>query len=466
MLLLLPGASRAEEYCIDTQRVTSACEGWGVSLCWWAAMCGRDDEGHSDEGSTCRESRQVQLEELIDWLVSPEGLNYSVFRYNIGGGDDPDWTNCSPHHFKNGKGLRAEMEGFKDGPDDDYHWERDSAQRKILLMIKRHRPDAVFEAFSNSAPWWMTTSGCVAGASKATDDNLPRAMYGSFAQYLVDVCRHYKDAYGIEFATLEPFNEPMSSSWFQNGVQEGCHFDINNQIEFVRVLRKALKKSGLATKISASDEVNVAVSLRTLEAYTKAGAARFIGQWNTHTYIGSKEEKARLHRLCEELNVRLWQSETGLAGKGIAGNLALAQRLVDDIRYLRPAVWCDWQYVETTGDQWCMVRADDEWKTCTRVKSYFVHQQFSRFIPAGYHWLDIDDECGLAAVSPDGKTLVYVSVNASKDVRNVKLTVPENAVLTAVYRTSENEDCALVSASAPMFNLMPLSVTTVIFSLE
>ena len=80
-------------------------DGWGVSLCWWAGQCGKwDDE---------------KIDEIVTWLVSPEGLNYNHFRYNIGGGDDPFNRHCTPHHMGRGKGLRAEMEGFKDSLDDD-----------------------------------------------------------------------------------------------------------------------------------------------------------------------------------------------------------------------------------------------------------------------------------------------------------------------------------------------------------
>ena len=33
---------------------------------------------------------------------------------------------------------------FKDFSGDQYHWERDAAQRKIMLKIREKRPDAVF----------------------------------------------------------------------------------------------------------------------------------------------------------------------------------------------------------------------------------------------------------------------------------------------------------------------------------
>ena len=97
-------------------------DGWGVSLCWWAGQCGKWPDS--------------KIDEIITWLTSSTGLNYSHFRYNIGGGDDPENRNCDQHHMGRGKGLRAEMEGFKDFSGDEYHWDRDAAQRKIMLKIK------------------------------------------------------------------------------------------------------------------------------------------------------------------------------------------------------------------------------------------------------------------------------------------------------------------------------------------
>lgn len=428
-LLLSSVCMAGESYSIRPLKKERICQGWGTSLCWWAAQSGRWDE--------------ERLDSLIDWLVSPQGLNYNVFRYNIGGGDDPHWTNCDPHHFgaSGGKGLRAELEGFKVHPDSAYNWQADEAQRRIMLMIKRKRPDAIFEAFSNSAPWWMTVSGCVGGAKKATDDNVAPAMYESFARYLVDVCKHYKDTYGIEFATLDPFNEPVTDYWYQNGGQEGCHFSVEGQIAMIKVLRRELDRSGLRTVISAADETSVMQSIIDLKAYDRAGVLKLVGQWNTHTYKADNEQRKRLRELCDSLDIRLWQSETGDGGKGIHGNLRMAQRLVDDIRYLQPDVWCDWQYVEENYDQWSLVMCDSTWGTFRRHHNYYVRQMFSRFIPVGYRWMDVDDEHGLAAQSPDGKQLVYVTLNADRGSRTTEVKVPKGYRLKAIYRTSRTEDC-------------------------
>ena len=421
------------DYLISPAHLLQRNEGWGVSLCWWANMCGK----WSDE----------KIDEIIDWLVSPTGLNYNIFRYNIGGGDDPQNRNCTAHHMGSGKGLRAEMEGFKDYSLDEYHWDRDAAQRKIMLKIREKRPDAIFEAFSNSAPYYMTYSGCVAGAKNAGDDNLRPEYYEEFAHYLVDVCKHYYDEYGIVFKTLEPFNEPNTNYWGANGSQEGCHFGFSSQVAFLRVLAPILQESGLPTIISASDETNVATSVSGFNAYESAGVLDLVGQWNTHTYSASTKDRAQVGVLARSKGKLLWQSETGSGGTGLAGNLALMQRAIDDIRYILPDAWLDWQYVEEAGDQWCTVRGNFSSQTYERVRSYYVHQQLTRFIPVGYHYVASLNPNTLAALSPEADTLVLVAINAQSMpvYHRPQLLFAHIGDGIEAWRTSETENLAQVS---------------------
>ena len=419
-------------YEIDAKQTRQHWEGWGVSLCWWAGQCGRwDDE---------------KIDEIVLWLVSPEGLNYNYFRYNIGGGDDPQNRNCDLHHMGKGKGLRAEMEGFKDFSGDTYHWERDSAQRKILLKIKEKRPDAVFEAFSNSAPYYMTYSGCVGGNADGGKDNLRPEYYEEFAHYLVDVCKHYKDVYGIEFKTLEPFNESATSYWYRNGSQEGCHFDYQSQIDFLRVLSPILKESGLSTIISASDETSVAHSLQAFKAYKYAGVLPLVGQWNTHTYQGNNKQRDRLASLVHQEGKPLWMSETGSGGYGLGGNLKLAQRLFDDIRHLQPEAWFDWQYMEERSDQWCTINGSFRRQTYAKVKNYFVRQHCSRFIKRGYDILETSCPQTLAAINANCDAIVLVLLNEGEQkvhkicFKNLNYFSKEQA-----YRTSATENLQPIS---------------------
>ena len=417
-------------YMVSPQLVRQHFDGWGVSLCWWAGQCGKWSD--------------AKIDEIVEWLVSPTGLNYSHFRYNIGGGDDPENRHCTKHHMGSGKGLRAEMEGFKDFSGDEYHWDRDAAQRKIMLKIKEKRPDAVFEAFSNSCPYYMTHSGCVSGNADGGKDNLKPEYYEEFAHYLVDVCKHYKDVYGIEFKTLEPFNESVTNFWYANGPQEGCHFDYSSQIKFIRVLEPILRASGLSTVISASDETNVGLSVQGFKEYKSAGVLPLVGQWNTHTYQASNADRARLALLAHQAGKPLWMSETGSGGNGIGGNLSLAQRLIDDMRYIQPEAWIDWQYMEEANDQWCTVRGSFANQTYAKVKNYYVRQQCSRFIKRGYDIVTSLCPQSLAAVNADRDTLVLVLLNeGAKAVHHINLsqfgTLPALADIE-VYRTSASEN--------------------------
>jgi len=424
-------------YLVSPQVVRQRFDGWGVSLCWWAGQCGKWPD--------------KKIDEIINWLVSPTGLNYSHFRYNIGGGDDPENRHCDLHHMGRGKGLRAEMEGFKDSTDDAYHWDRDAAQRKIMLRIKERRPDAVFEAFSNSCPYYMTYSGCVSGNVDGGKDNLRPEYYEEFARYLVDVCKHYKEAYGIEFKTLEPFNESVTGFWYANGPQEGCHFDYDSQIKFVRVLESILRQSGLSTVISAADETNVGLAVDGFKRFIAAGADQLVGQWNTHTYSGSNVDRARFCQLAHQTGKDLWMSETGSGGSGIGGNLSMAQRLIDDMRYIQPEAWIDWQYMEEANDQWCTIRGSFANQTYSKVKNYYVRQQCSRFIKRGYDIVTSLCPQSLAAVNAARDTLVLVALNqGSAGAHVIDLSLfsgrPVRSTIHA-YRTSETENLSTALSS-------------------
>jgi O-glycosyl hydrolase len=435
-------------------------DGWGVSLCWWANMCGKWSD--------------AKIDQIVDWLVSPTGLNYSIFRYNIGGGDDPLNRNCTPHHMGSGKGLRAEMEGFKDSANADYNWSRDAAQRKIMLKIKAKRPDAVFEAFSNSAPYYMTYSGCCAGNTSASSDNLKPEFYQAFGQYLVDVCRFYKDSFNLEFKTLEPFNEPNTSYWGANGGQEGCHFGTAAQIQFLKVLSPVLKASNLKTVISASDETNVVQAVTDFKAFINDGTALgLVGQINTHTYSATNQARANIRALSTAYDMPLWMSEVGSGGSGIGGNLSMAQKLMDDIRYIRPEAWIDWQYMEEANDQWCMIQGNFSTQSYQRVKNYYVRQQLSRYIRKGSRFLSVPNDQMLAALSPSADSLILVTLNNSSmkvchqiDMRLIKLAGrPMN-----VTRTSETENNSVCSDyelkdSNLVLTLPPYSITTVVLPL-
>lgn len=98
------GQNGPAEITIDPNQTYQTIEGWGSSLCWWATQVGAWDE--------------AKVDSIVDLITSPEKLNMNIFRYNIGGGDDPSHLGG---HMVKGKGKRAEMEGFKNSVDAPYN---------------------------------------------------------------------------------------------------------------------------------------------------------------------------------------------------------------------------------------------------------------------------------------------------------------------------------------------------------
>ena len=446
---------------IDPNQTYQKIEGWGSSLCWWAAQVGAWDE--------------VKVDSIVDLITSPDKLNMNIFRYNIGGGDDPSHLDG---HMVKGKGKRAEMEGFKPSADAPYNWTADKGQRILMLKIKAKRPDAVFEAFSNSPPYWMTYSGCAGGNIDPMQDNLKPEFYAAFCDYLLDVCKHYKAQYGIEFKTLEPFNESTSNYWYNLGSQEGCHFTTETQLKIIRMLYPKLQTSGLKTVISVSDETNIASCIKVLKTYQEAGdILDKVGQLNTHTYSGNNSERTEAYHLTKSIGKPFWQSETGPSGNkrtSFETNLFLAQKLLDDMRYMKPQACLDWQLMEENNEVWCLMRCNFNSQEYEIVKNFYVRMQVTRFFKQGYSIVEPGNDETLAAINPEKTEMVVAVINKSDQEKPINLNLKglkKSGQKVLGYRTSQTENCTNISIpevknQSISYNAPGLSLTTFVVSID
>ncbi len=71
-----------------------------------------------------------------------------------------------------------------------------------MLLAARQRGALVFEAFSNTPPYWMTVSGRSSGNVFPWLDNLRPEYYDQFVHYLTEVVRWYRDQHDITFRCL------------------------------------------------------------------------------------------------------------------------------------------------------------------------------------------------------------------------------------------------------------------------
>jgi O-glycosyl hydrolase len=405
-------------------------EGWGTSLCWWANHVG-------GWGATGRNA-------VVDAILDPaSGLGYNVFRYNIGGGENP---------AHNHMGQYKQMPGFEPSSG-TWDWTADANQRAILQRIVDRGTGLILEAFSNSPPYWMTNSSCASGSTDGTSNNLKDASYDSFADYLTEVVKHFHDTWGITFRTLEPLNEPNATWWKANGGQEGCHFSPANQQTIIKAVGTQLASKGLTgTTVSASDENSIDDAYNNLRGFDATTLAA-MSQMNTHTYSGSA--RANLRSLATSKGKRLWQSESGPLNQTLADDteaaVFMAGRIITDLRDMQAEAWVDWQ-VGDPSTNWASFTLNDAQQTFSPLKRFYMHAGFSRYIRPGATFVDVNNTDMVAAVSPDGKTLAIVVRNGDTSASHgftFDLTALATVGATAdAHRTSRTENLVSLSAVA------------------
>lgn len=427
-------------------------EGWGTSLCWWANRVGDwpDD----------------RLDELLDLIVSPDdGLGYTIFRYSIGGGDAPGHDHMRPG---------GAIPGFKPGPNAPYDWTADGNQRRVLLKLRERVPGAIFEAFANSPPYWMTVSGCAAGAADGGDNLRPDAE-AAFADYLTEVVRHYRDSHGVVFRTLSPLNEPNARWWRAGHNQEGCHVGVPQQQRLIQAVARALQRKQLtATGVAAPETNSIDDCVTNLRVYDNATFAT-LAQINTHTYAGTRRKALREIALHHEK--RIWQSESGpLDLRGASPfdiHLAMAERIVVDLNEMRVAAWLDWQVIDS--GVWSCIDVNERDHTFRKAAKFPCYALFTRAIRPGDQVLHVNAPHVLAALSDKRRCLTIVVVNATAEAKTYRFAL-ESGLRSAVgqarlMRTSETEPLVdlppvAVDKDGVALTCAPRSVTAIVISLE
>jgi len=393
------------EITINPEVKKQVLEGWGASLCWWANIMG----GYSD----------AKIKTICDWITDPvNGLNMNIFRFNIGGGDDP-----SHHHMRSDGG---DMPGYKASLTTPYNWRQDINQRRIMKQLIASRVakagvnDIQIVAFSNSPPYWMTRSGCSAGSVEGNIGNLRSDMFDDFADYLTEVTKYYHDSLNITFNYIEPFNEPDGGWWKALGGQEGCYFSNADQMVMIRELYQKLvdKQMQSYCRITANDANNLDNGLTALQAYLSAGdVVPKIDLVSVHTYGGNN--RALLASWAANNRKKLWQSESGPIG--VEGTnehqiMVMADRIITDLKEMNCTGWCDWQIGGTgspTNNPWGLIIGDynDPTNPIGRNINFYIRAQFTRYLKAGYMVIGNSQPNVLTALSPDGNQLVLVISN-------------------------------------------------------
>ncbi|RSM88687.1 ricin-type beta-trefoil lectin domain protein [Kibdelosporangium aridum] len=417
-------------------------EGWGASLAWMAVATG----GYPDQIRT----------KLADMVFGPEGLNFTIARFNIGGGNAPDvppylrpggavpgWWKAPAGTTRNDKDwwTPTDPAEFNPAADPNQRWWVDRIKNRVTK----------WETFSNSPPYFHTVSGYVSGGFNATDEQLRTEKIGDYTAYLAKATKTLERAHGITVSSVDPFNEPNTNYWKTTlgsngnptgGRQEGAHIGPAVQSQVIPEMRKALSAAGSQAVVSAPDETNPDLFAADWYGWSPESRAQ-VKQLNVHTYGTGNRPVAR--DIAKGAAKPLWMSEVGGSWldrqdfTSMDPGLGLARQITDDLRLLEPRAWVSWQPIEDynnmkpggetpAGMNWGEIQVpfdcprDATLATCpirTNTK-YHTMRNFTHYIKPGDRIIGVNDTASTVAMRGENLATV-VHANATTADRDVVL---------------------------------------------
>lgn len=480
-------------------------KGWGTSMCWWGNVIGSwGDKDFNGNGTPDREeiaelafSPEYLNLNIVRYNVGGgDKENSSIKRVE---GLVPGWTkDMTGKTDGTGTFNAAEFYGkaTEDMSDAGQLWMLEQANmwRKQTAEKNHTENDIINEVFSNSPPYYMTKSGSSTGGVNAAS-NLKEDCYDDFALYMARAAKWIENDLSTKFGShvdyIEPMNEPDTDYW-KNGStkQEGCTFKPGKeQSDMLLAMKEALHAAEFAgnldnVKLTGTDETDLARAITSYNKLTNE-AKSSITTIGAHTYSGSDSERNTLRKLAAANDKELWMSEItkGNYEKHSHDSMvdtnakSQSEGIMADLKYMQPSAWVAWlvadseyeclQVDESWGLIHCVFESDgpvpdyhtklvnsngskkkhvpDEgyWVV---TKQLYTMMQYSKYLKAGYTMIDIGDSNMCAAISPDGKELVIVAQNFSRErSTTVDLSAFENIGDVKLYRTSDTEDCKEIS---------------------
>ncbi|WP_285664689.1 glycoside hydrolase [Actinorhabdospora filicis] len=398
----LPSTASAATSTIDPSRDFGAWQGWGTSLCWWA-----NTFGDNDTVADLFFSRKT----VPYGGTNLPGLGLNIVRYNAGGSNwDPaggETMKVSPNipRFKQIQGYWRDWNSA-DPASASWNWYADAPQRNMMWKARDRGADT-FELFSNSPMWWMLYNHNPSGPDVKATENLQNWNYRQHAVYLATIARYAHDHWGVDFTSVEPFNEPSGDWWTSQGTQEGCYAAPGVQRQVIDHLRAELNARDLWwMNVAAPDDVTFDAATWTWGQYPSATRGN-VGRINVHGYQYGNGRRDLLYNAAQASGKPIWMSEYG---EGDATGMSLASNLNLDFRWLHPRAWVYWQVLDWSG--WGLIQCDGStgWLGPVNTK-YHVLAQYTRHIRPGMRIIDSGDGNTVAAHDQNTGKLVVVVTN-------------------------------------------------------
>ena len=353
--------------------------GFGTSAAWWAQMV----------------SSEETRNELAKALFSDEGLALNIYRYNVGGGTNPEKNRIRD------RSRRTESFYFFNEETGKYEYDL-SRDANAMTMLRKALSYGVVDTvvlFANSPHYSMTKNGETFGSNES-ECNLKEECYSDYVDYFLTITKHFLDE-GIPVKYISPFNEPQWSWGGSYANQEGCHYEKEQIEELALLFAKGLKDSGLPVKLMMPESGQIGDAHQwTFDALENEEIKSEIGSYAYHSYWidGNFQEKVNfgVWRMKEHKNDNFDMTEWCELPcthdvDDIEAAVLMARTIVSDFSLVMCNSWSNWVAVNGTSIHEDGRRTSDglfyangsDYNDVEKTIRYTAFAHFSKFVPAG-----------------------------------------------------------------------------------
>ena len=439
--------------------------GFGTSACWWSPQLS-DTESRRD---------------ILRRLYSKEGLGLNIYRYNIGGGVNPN------HERVQNPWRLTESFLVIDSATGEGHFDfsRDqNAQATLFEALSYGCVDTVV-LFANSPHYSMTVSGESSGGLAPHCSNLRKDSYERFVDYFLTITEYFLSK-GVPVKLLSPINEPQWKWGGDDVRQEGCHYETQEVVRLLHLFAEEIEKRRLPVRLAAPESGEIGEKTR--EYFTALAAdsviLRNLGSFAYHSYWADGDVPAKtqlgdwydaqafssvpldMTEWCELPNKHPVDDPMAAA--------LMAAVIAEDLAGSRAQSWTTWVAVNQTwlhedGRDYSdgLFTANDDYSRYAATYRLDAVGHFSRFVPPGSTCigcaLETDETAAVTPCAferPDGATVLVLSnTGAACDVQ-----LQANRRAMEVFTTDAEHHLAHTYSGAPLqkLTLPAVSVTTVV----
>lgn len=370
---------------IDTLSCQQEITGWGTSACWWAQELGAIKSGSADE--------------ITELLFSKDGLGLNVYRYNIGAGskDNPD-TRLDRNSSRSTESFLVYDEATGEYK---YDWNKDAAAQSILMKALSYGCVDTVVLFANSPHYSMCVSGQASGGFEKAQSNLKKECYQDFVDYFLDITEHFIEM-GVPVKYISPINEPQ---WDWGGEwvgQEGCHYELDEAVELMKLFAKSIKDRNLDVKLCALESGQVgdhamdAIDMLWADEEIRdvLGVYSYHSYWTDRNFLLKRAfgQYMSIQYPQVELEMSEWcELPNNHEYDDIEAGLLMARTISEDVALSGCNNWSSWVAVNEGGEKAdSMIAVGDDYSEYKISKRYYAMAHYSKFIPVGSRLVDSD----------------------------------------------------------------------------